>query len=412
MELRVSAWQPDQEAADCPICHRPFTVFFRRHHCRICGRVVCALCSPSSIPYPPGTYAVPPTQKAPAPAGTLLRTCDDCIREPSSSSPSSYSSFPASTSVARSSQSFPSLLYPPARIATSPTRRRSAFFSKGAIFPGNTSSPPGGDAMHHHHRRTNSASSTSSSSAAAAAKGKRRTKSALSGSLPTSLAAPAGALAPPPAVLAGPASGVLAGSTHGGHYLGGSDGQHINNNSSGSPSSGSSSHSDGHDSRRADGKDAGRAAASSAPPDLAGPSEGRRRFRFIGLKKEDLDRTSADRAGKFVASDDDDENSCPICAASLASLPTAKAREDHVNDCLSQAAFSGSPEQAKRRNRMVVYRQRDPVPGKECVICFEEFGPGDFVARLECLCVYHRKCIKAWFDKKGAGECPIHSVYT
>lgn len=29
----------------------------------------------------------------------------------------------------------------------------------------------------------------------------------------------------------------------------------------------------------------------------------------------------------------------------------------------------------------------------ECVICFEEFEEGDIIARLECLCRYHKVCI-------------------
>lgn len=28
----------------------------------------------------------------------------------------------------------------------------------------------------------------------------------------------------------------------------------------------------------------------------------------------------------------------------------------------------------------------------ECVICFEEFEEGDVIARLECLCRYHKVC--------------------
>ncbi|CUM66698.1 uncharacterized protein PRCAT00004376001 [Priceomyces carsonii] len=44
----------------------------------------------------------------------------------------------------------------------------------------------------------------------------------------------------------------------------------------------------------------------------------------------------------------------------------------------------------------------------ECVICLDELKPGDKVGRLECLCVFHYKCIKDWFNKKGYGQCPVH----
>lgn len=45
-------WQPDSEVSECPICSRQFTFWFRKHHCRKCGRVVCASCSPHRITIP------------------------------------------------------------------------------------------------------------------------------------------------------------------------------------------------------------------------------------------------------------------------------------------------------------------------------------------------------------------------
>ena len=46
----------------------------------------------------------------------------------------------------------------------------------------------------------------------------------------------------------------------------------------------------------------------------------------------------------------------------------------------------------------------------ECVICFEEFEVGELIARLECLCRYHKSCIREWFDRKGNGDCPVHAI--
>ncbi|KAI5787644.1 FYVE zinc finger-domain-containing protein [Peziza echinospora] len=46
----------------------------------------------------------------------------------------------------------------------------------------------------------------------------------------------------------------------------------------------------------------------------------------------------------------------------------------------------------------------------ECVICFEEFEVGEAIARLECLCRYHKTCIREWFDRKGNGDCPVHAI--
>lgn len=44
-EARDSVWMDDAAASSCLICGAPFTFFRRRHHCRICGRLVCETCS-------------------------------------------------------------------------------------------------------------------------------------------------------------------------------------------------------------------------------------------------------------------------------------------------------------------------------------------------------------------------------
>jgi len=38
-------WVPDKDRNACPYCQNTFSLFFRRHHCRICGEVVCHKCS-------------------------------------------------------------------------------------------------------------------------------------------------------------------------------------------------------------------------------------------------------------------------------------------------------------------------------------------------------------------------------
>lgn len=43
MEQSVVPWEDDDSVSKCPFCQQEFgTWTFRRHHCRICGRVVCA----------------------------------------------------------------------------------------------------------------------------------------------------------------------------------------------------------------------------------------------------------------------------------------------------------------------------------------------------------------------------------
>lgn len=38
-------WVPDQDVIQCSSCNAPFTLFRRRHHCRVCGHIFCADCS-------------------------------------------------------------------------------------------------------------------------------------------------------------------------------------------------------------------------------------------------------------------------------------------------------------------------------------------------------------------------------
>lgn len=164
-----------------------------------------------------------------------------------------------------------------------------------------------------------------------------------------------------------------------------------------------------------------------------------------------------------------DHNLCPVCAINLlkifngASTDEFEAfKEAHICDCLTQFDFNldhqrsptaGDPSRLHTRNKMLVYNI-PPIPKpqfetftpaaaaaedstgasnsgftvgsdtsnysaqmsekhvtRECVICLEDLKPGDKVGRLECLCVFHYKCIKDWFNKKGYGECPVHFLH-
>ncbi|XP_002130597.2 E3 ubiquitin-protein ligase ZNRF1 [Ciona intestinalis] len=42
----------------------------------------------------------------------------------------------------------------------------------------------------------------------------------------------------------------------------------------------------------------------------------------------------------------------------------------------------------------------------ECAICFEDLEEGESIARLPCLCIYHKGCIDEWFKKSQT--CPEH----
>lgn len=128
---------------------------------------------------------------------------------------------------------------------------------------------------------------------------------------------------------------------------------------------------------------------------------------------------------------EDSENLCPVCGKNLrvlcdqtGPLDLDDFKELHIRDCLAGYDFSKSPE---RTSQILVYNI-PPIPlpqyhlideqvastptektlDSECVICLEELEPGDKVGRLECLCVFHYKCIKDWFNKRGYGQCPVH----
>lgn len=130
--------------------------------------------------------------------------------------------------------------------------------------------------------------------------------------------------------------------------------------------------------------------------------------------------------------DFEDENSCPICNIFLGNLECETQAQEHVEECIQKAEMIqqhnglrneiGSP---TFQNRMLVYKipqAEDQGQFPECPICFEEMVPGDKVGRLECLCVFHYKCIKSWFHKKaqklksndikyiGKNFCPLHDA--
>lgn len=44
-EKSVVQWMPDNQAKECPFCRRSFTLTRRRHHCRLCGNIMCDKCS-------------------------------------------------------------------------------------------------------------------------------------------------------------------------------------------------------------------------------------------------------------------------------------------------------------------------------------------------------------------------------
>jgi growth factor-regulated tyrosine kinase substrate len=63
----ATEWMNNDAALICMRCSRPFTTFFRKHHCRLCGGVFCTECSSSKTPLLKLGYIEP------------VRVCDGCF---------------------------------------------------------------------------------------------------------------------------------------------------------------------------------------------------------------------------------------------------------------------------------------------------------------------------------------------
>ena len=84
-EIVLPRWQPDPEVSKCPICDTTFSFFYRKHHCRKCGRVVCANCSPHRITIPRQFIVHAPAEVGPGsnPGGSANSNIIDLTRDDS-----------------------------------------------------------------------------------------------------------------------------------------------------------------------------------------------------------------------------------------------------------------------------------------------------------------------------------------
>jgi len=85
--LTDARWESDHKAIECRECHRKFSLWLRRHHCRRCGHVVCDRCSshratlhPSMVVYDPTSSEAYINHQTLSRRGTLqsYRVCDSC----------------------------------------------------------------------------------------------------------------------------------------------------------------------------------------------------------------------------------------------------------------------------------------------------------------------------------------------
>ncbi|KAI8362869.1 hypothetical protein B0O80DRAFT_857 [Mortierella sp. GBAus27b] len=276
-------WELDHKVNECRECHRKFSLWLRRHHCRRCGHVICDRCSSHRALLPPDKVVYDPTsseaylnQQALIRKGIFqsYRVCDSCF---TALEPGRSQSVGTSSGISAGS----SFMYP------------------------STSTQP--QTLRPIHAQSSSHSGNHSSSAPAAQ---------IDGSM-------------------------------------GLFGQNPLSHSSSRSSSSSNLH---------------------PAPMVRSASSG-------SLMSE-----------------------CPVCGVLLAGLEGGKtAQESHVQDCLEGKSGHGNGPV-----RYIVYKlQADsPLIDQECAICFEEFVAGRTVARLNCLCTYHRHCIHSWLQH--GTSCPVH----
>ena len=82
---------------------------------------------------------------------------------------------------------------------------------------------------------------------------------------------------------------------------------------------------------------------------------------------------------------------CPVCNKTVRCIDDF---EVHVVMCLTRPKLTYNEETVEESK------------GEECVICLEDFIEGETIARLPCLCVYHKHCLDDWF--KVNNVCPQH----
>ncbi|WYZ34934.1 hypothetical protein EsH8_I_001210 [Colletotrichum jinshuiense] len=353
-EFVLPRWQPDAEVVLCPICNVQFSIFVRKHHCRKCGRVVCNACSPHRITIPYQYIVQPPGQPRLA-----------AQRYPSSliSGEGGYADFSSLGGGERVRLCNPCVPDPnttPPQPLDSPSQL----------------SPRGS-----HYRSQSSIS-----------------------------AMPSNAL--PPSRFSGyftsnPSQDAYARS------------RSITHSGSGGPSS-----SRGHYQPTQN-----RIMAGTPPtyyPSSSSGYPGSSRYRSMLDVGPSSSSAVQNRALPPPPPQIAEEDECPVCHRELPSrsLPNFETvRETHINTCITaHSTYSGTPTGetpqdivgtppplAVRRTGMFPYvaTEKDCVDSAECTICLEEFEVGVPMARLECLCRFHRSCISAWFVNHP-GRCPVH----
>lgn len=349
-------WQPDAEVTYCPICRTQFSIFVRKHHCRKCGRVVCNSCSPHRIIIPHQFIVRAPGTEVPLPPALLY-----------DSTGGGYIDINGLSGGERVRLCNPCVPDP------------------------NTAPPQSPD-----------------SPALSPRASRRRSRASMGGGYPTS---------PGPNRYGGVFS---AGQSNDPYQAYTSRTRSITMDPSGQRPGGASSSASSSRRRSSANYEAasiGRLMAAGPSPFSMPNQHHIHRRRFAGESGGSSSRQRALPPPPQIPEEDE----CPICHLELPSreLPNFEAlRESHITACIQSHSTYGSPRVAAdgntpppppRRTGMYTYAatEKDCIDDAECTICLEEFTVGIPMARLECLCRFHRSCISAWFVNHP-GRCPVH----
>ncbi|EFQ99781.1 FYVE zinc finger protein [Nannizzia gypsea CBS 118893] len=437
---RLPRWQPDAEVTECPICGVTFTFWFRKHHCRKCGRVVCAACSPHRITIPQQFIVRPPEAQTQMTLSSIIQrgTTD---REVVSFIDNEEVRPQLSPSQSRSHHRATSIHQIPRNALGGGSEVRLC----NPCVPDPNPEPPrryraSSSTSHHEHRARNTSLGwedhhrspgdphslpseyQSSSVWSASAERPRRQvpstpfhlegrrqrnqefESSVRGYRRDSQRAHRTSLTEANLPSYGGFGYEVSSSLRGlvPRYLPGREGE---SQIQGSP-------------------------PSSFPDVFTGlqrnqhhPSYSRSTLRTSDMNRPLPAPPSASRSRPTIA----ERDICPVCNRIFPPQAPGRdedAREAHIRVCIERhasrrpGASNQSPQTSintpSERLRMLTFlaTEKDCLGTDgilhECSICMEEYEVGAELARLECLCKFHKSCILGWFDRKE--ECPVHKV--
>ena len=413
-EVVLPRWQPDDELSACSICGNAFTFLNRRHHCRRCGRLVCGPCSPHRITIP-RQYIVRPAEESedgttrsrsntgsseylenPAlGGGETVRVCNPCVpdpnygpppqheeqRSPPPSSRSRAQTYAAEESSAASGISFTRLFGPSNGAELAPTTSHSAPLNARTLSDFGGVPPRQGGVRAAYRPQLHTARYQALNSIpqrpSTALHGLRTRSDNDTGSLSrTRYRSLSHTVRPTGASTAQIQSGQAQAQPQEGPQAGRRDGpQDVLSEENECPVCGTRNYPFG---TNGDNEERERHVEFCISSHLAGPSGG-------------TPVATPDQAG-MGRDETVPPTSIPQRASSLLGASTA-------------------------RQRMLVYHATEKDcfdeegEAQECIICFEEFQEGVEMGRLECLCKFHRTCIKGWWEKRGRGTCPTHQLH-